>query len=714
MGEESKIVSEYYFNCKIENVLLEDESILTPKLYFERDYTDLSQYILYTVPEEWRDKDKLLDLIKKSSINVDLKNHINEMVRNNNDKGKATTFWTIISRDGKLISDIRDLLPYDSVRIYYDTHGLDASVFTNAKADVHKKASVDNLEYSLDKFWSDGCRLKVLKGDSINYSGVGQIEYRKGNKTVAKFFFAINYALRKKISYSLTLNKNARKDTIKLEFECDNAPVGIEANLLCTNGRLPCLETDARNCKVGKPFTLDFKKAVGKSKYTYEIEIEAESSLDGTMYSVAFDDVDMERYYVLSCNSNNTLPKKQAVAEKKSIAWKSSCPYCHSVLDSHFSYAKGGVSCQGKQQVKIYEKRKQQESKNAIYCQGDLSENDGLHPDYRRILPKDFLLHDNFKVAFTGSMRAGKTTYISRLFNINKNGSLNQGVAVNLNMIKKPLERFNVSINHAVVPLLTTSNKRVKDKETKDKETAYVIEDINWDVGTSYYEQRAIDLRIGAFPTGTQTGLAFTKIPFCVETRRLSGKNKTSSYVSFYDVAGEDAQSSQSTLETIGSKKEVPIGIFLLVNGRTDTGSNDMIIRVLQNAEISTDSPVAVILTKLDILKDEFNGNCHCLRTDYLNYSFDKYDGSYLEKEIDISSEEVRSYLSNEVPLTLDLENKFKNVKYFALSSFNYSDSIIHKKDENENDPGELKFESSGFRLELPLVWMLRQFGIID
>jgi len=182
MGEESKIVSEYYFNCKIENVLLEDESILTPKLYFERDYTDLSQYILYTVPEEWRDKDKLLDLIKKSSINVDLKNHINEMVRNNNDKGKATTFWTIISRDGKLISDIRDLLPYDSVRIYYDTHGLDASVFTNAKADVHKKASVDNLEYSLDKFWSDGCRLKVLKGDSINYSGVGQIEYRKGNK----------------------------------------------------------------------------------------------------------------------------------------------------------------------------------------------------------------------------------------------------------------------------------------------------------------------------------------------------------------------------------------------------------------------------------------------------------------------------------------------------------------------------------------------------
>lgn len=713
MGEESKIVSEYYFNCKIENVLLEDESILTPKLYFERDYTDLSQYILYTVPEEWRDKDKLISLIKKSNINADLKNRAVDTISVNG-KSKKTTFWTVISKDGKSISDICDLLPYDSVIIYYDTHGLDASVFTNAKADVHKKAAADNLKYSLDKFWSDGCRLKVLKGDSINYSGVGQIEYRKGEKTVAKFFFAINYALRKKISYSLTLNKNARKDTIKLEFECDNAPVGIEANLLCTNGRLPCLENDARNCKVGKPFTLDFKKAVGKSKYTYEIEIEAEGSLDGTMYSVAFDDVDMERYYVLSCNSNSTLPKKQAVAEKKPIAWKSSCPYCHSLLDSHFSYVKGGVSCQGKQQVKIYEKRKQQESKNVIYCQGDLSENGGFHSDYRRILPKDFLSHNNFKVAFTGATRAGKTTYISRLFGINKHGTDKEYTAITLDMIKKPLERFDVLIKHAEVP-------RLGPMETNGKGKGLVVDEKNWDDYNSYYGARAVDLKLGMFPTGTQTGLDFSKYPFCLSAERISSKSKSHNYISFYDVAGEDVTESSENIKIVGSNK-IPIGIFLLVNGSAGQDFNKSVVEHLISAVsdegvidgISNRSPVAVILTKLDILREEFDSNCHCLRTDYLNYSIDKYDGSYLEKEIDISSEEVRSYLSQNASETLALENKFETVKYFALSSFNYSDSIIHKKDENENDPGELKFESSGFRLELPLVWMLRQFGIID
>ena len=704
MEQKNRIVSEYYFDYKIEKVFSEDESIQTPKLYFERDYSDLSQYILYTVVEEWRDKDKLERLIKKSNIDPELKQRATADGKGNN----KATFWTVISKDGKPISDICKLLPYDSVKIYYDTHGVDAGVFTNAKDEVHKAVAVDGEDYTLDKFWSEGCRLKVLKGDSINYSGVGQIEYRCGNKIVAKFFFAVNYAIRKKINYQLTFSKGGQKDKIKLEFECDNAPVGIRVSLLSANNRLPCLTVDSRASRVGKPIELCFKKSKVKNKYVFEKEELVEHSLEGTMYSLAFDDVDMEKYYVLSCIANNTMPKKISAEERKPVAWKSSCPYCHSLLDSKLAYVKGGVSCQGKQGAEIYEKKKLQLSKNAIYCQGDLTEKNVLASDFKRLLPKDFLSHDNFKVAFTGSMRAGKTTYISRLFNINKNGT-NKNVALTLNMIKKPLERFNVAINHAVLPLIGTS-----DKEVKAKGRVEVIEDNNWDVRSKYYDDRAIDLRVGAFPTGTQTGLAFTKYPFCVEAKKIAGKGGGSSYVSFYDVAGEDAQSSQGTLETIGCKKDAPIGIFVLINGKKDSDSNDMIIDVLQKADINSDSPVAVILTKFDILKENFDGNCHCLRSDYLNYSFDKYDDSYLEREIDISSQEVRSYLSKEIPMTLGLETKFNNIKYFALSSFNYSDSIIHKKDENENDPGELKFESSGFRLELPLVWMLRQFGIID
>ena len=706
MGQRNRIVSEYYFDYKIEKVFSQDDSIRTPKLYFERDYSDLSQYILYTVAEEWRDKDNLVELIKNSSIDTELKKRVSDTASAGG-KNNKSTFWTIISKDGKSISDIRDLLPYDSVRLYYATHGVDASVFTNAKEEVHKAIAVDGEKYSLDDFWTEGCRLKVLKGDSLNFSGVGQIEYRRGNKIVAKFFFAVNYAVRKKINYNLLLSRGTKKDKIKLDFECDGAPVGIKVSLLSANGRLPCLNVDARAGSVGKPIELVFKK--NKDKYVFECDVEVDSSLDGVRYSLAFDDIDMEKYYLLSCNNNNTIPKIVSEAEKKSVSWKSTCPYCHSLLDAKITYEKGGVSCQGNQATTIYEKRKLQESKTAMYCQGDLNDKGGFIGDYRRLLPKDFLSHDNFKIAFTGSKRAGKTTYISRLFSIDKNGVMNKNVAITLSMIKKPLERFNVAVNHAVVPLVGISDKDVKNKGKVD-----VIEDNNWDVRSSYYEDRAIDLRVGAFPTGTQTGLEFTRLPFCFEAKKISGKGQSSSYVSFYDVAGEDAQTSQKTIEIIGSKDQVPIGIFLLVNGKKDTHSNDMILSVLNKADIHKDSPVAVILTKLDILKESFDGNCHCLRSDYLNYSFEKYDGSYLEKEIDISSEEVRSYLSNEVPATLSLEKKFNNIKYFALSSFNHSDSILHKKDENEDDPGELKFESSGFRLELPIVWMLRQFGIID
>lgn len=705
--EQNKLVSEYYFEYKLEKVF-GDDSVVTPKLYFERDYSDLSQYILYAVIDEWRDKEKLAELIKNSNVDQKIKDKVNE----------KNTYWTIISDDGKSISEVRELLPFDNIRLYFDTHGIDASVFTNAKEEEHKKFVIDGSLFSLDKFWSEGCRIKILNGESNNFSGVGQIEYMKEGKIIAKFFFAVNYAIRKKINYNLTIS--SKRDEITLQFECDNAPVGLKVNLLATQDRLPCLEIDARNAKIGKPIKIEFPKRKTNNKYKFEKKIPIDKSFGSTVYSLAFDDDNMEKYYILSCDSNNTINKKVLQETKKSVTWKSSCPYCHSLIKNDLHYKNGGISCHGKQEkrgekgiVEIYQKRKLQKTKNVMYCKDDLDNDGNFENNYRRILPKDFLAHNNYKVAFTGSMRAGKTTYISRLFNINKNGAEGRPIGITLSMIKKPLERFNISINHAVISKLDISEKPLKKKGNVD-----VVEDINWDtdVGNKYYTERAIDLRLGTFPTGTQTGSEFSRKPFCLEAKRISGKNsqkEPKSYISFYDVAGEDAQKSQENLKTIGSGK-APIGVFVLINGKKDSGSNDMIINVLQEAQINKDSPIAVILTKFDILKKEFDGNCHCLRSDYLNYFYEKYDGSYLEKEIEISSEEIRSYLSREISMTLDLEKKFSNVKYFALSSFNYSDSIIHQKDENENDPGELKFESSGFRLELPLVWMLRQFGIIE
>ena len=53
----NKITSEFYFEYKIEKVFCTDESIVCPKLYFERDYgvADLP-YCMFAVPAEWLEK----------------------------------------------------------------------------------------------------------------------------------------------------------------------------------------------------------------------------------------------------------------------------------------------------------------------------------------------------------------------------------------------------------------------------------------------------------------------------------------------------------------------------------------------------------------------------------------------------------------------------------------------------------------------------------
>ena len=56
---------------------------------------------------------------------------------------------------------------------------------------------------------------------------------------------------------------------------------------------------------------------------------------------------------------------------------------------------------------------------------------------------------------------------------------------------------------------------------------------------------------------------------------------------------------------------------------------------------------------------------------------------------------------------------RYKNVRYFGVSSFNFAESI-HEANENINDPGKVKFECSCKQIELPFVWMMKQFGLMN
>ena len=55
----------------------------------------------------------------------------------------------------------------------------------------------------------------------------------------------------------------------------------------------------------------------------------------------------------------------------------------------------------------------------------------------------------------------------------------------------------------------------------------------------------------------------------------------------------------------------------------------------------------------------------------------------------------------------------FANVKFFNVSSFS-NDALEHTDGTNKtSEKNALKYESSPKRMELPLIWMLNQFGIL-
>ena len=160
--------------------------------------------------------------------------------------------------------------------------------------------------------------------------------------------------------------------------------------------------------------------------------------------------------------------------------------------------------------------------------------------------------------------------------------------------------------------------------------------------------------------------------------------------------------------------KNAPTGIFFLVDGKMNqTGNNSVCKRICEvlGNRIS-EYPIAVILTKFDQLEHEFDPNCHCLRSDVYDMMRTRYEGSLLEKNIELASEEICAYLTQK-RIRPDFPSN-ANVRYFGMSSFADSDAVFHQNQTGGTaEVNYLRYASSAKRMELPLIWMLRQFGCI-
>ncbi len=649
--------AEYYCEYKIERVLGDKNIVKTPKIFFERDYrTPNLPYSMFAVPEEWLNKQKSI---------------LSEIRGNNN---------------SELVRKSLDKLAYDKIKIVYDIKGISCAPLADVESDEYKKAEIIDT-ISFEKFYQTGCRIIIENNHSQDHSGIGVMDMLKGEDVVARFYFAINFTFRKKIAYKLQVVG----DKINLEFQCKDRPVGVPVVLVYNKDRLPCLRNDMGVNKVAE-FMLDFSQ--GSTYKLPPIKLSGLATSKENVFSITINNEKFSKFYILDCLENTSLSTVRQKEFFPKISY--TCPFCHKPIDYSIAkdkrYKKGGIPCRqvdtkGKSTPTILSKHKSK-LKRCIFCAEDLKTDDisTFKNNRERLLPPGYMEHDNFKIAFTGSTRAGKTTYISRFFGLTGDKKVSMPMTMTINSMRE----FGVNIKAALIAQV--------DRITVGE---YQVTDTNWPDTQQEYIDRSICLNPPHYPNRTDSG-DLTSFPFIAEVNNRS-------YISFYDIAGEDAQHSMQVKNI--SNGEL-IGIFCIINIMSESqNNNDDVFQMLKNAKLDKKCPVAIIVTKFDIIENEFDSNCLCLRSDYFNEAVSRYTGTQIEWAIDYSSEEIKSYLKQNGRMP-NLDGTFENVKYFGVSSFNFMDSI-HDGLEDTNNPGNVKFECSSKRMELPFLWMLKQFGLV-
>lgn len=629
---------EYFFDYMLERIS-GDSAVAKPQLFFERDYrTPGLPYSLFAVTEDWL--------------------------------GKQDVFRSLTAGKANALNSLK----FDSLTIGFDKFAKDFEQVDNCPV---------KIECNFNEYFKADCRVNLASDASS--SGTGFISMTKNGNEVAKFYFAVNLRMRKRVGCRL----KRKNDKLICYLSCKNASDKFAVAAIGDSNRLPCLDNDRNDS------TVETKVVDLLSKSKTRVVFDLGDIPKDMKFSLFFADADgcldaetAKKYYLLDIYENNTV---EIVHPKTEFILNYSCPFCHNkmdadlVKDARFKSKSLCFTCDGAKARSIIGS-----SGKDMICAEDYNKKRGA---VVRLLPRDYLGHDSFKIGFMGTKRAGKTTYISRFFNLSYNGKITH---ITMKMTANCLAEFGIGIKNAPIRSLTPVKKG-------DDIWEYTLADTNWTDSVDEYKKRAISLEHEVFPNETVTGNDYFGFPFVAEVN-----DKT--YAAFYDIAGEDSED-KIKLKNIASGT---IGIFCVIDGNINDSVQNVFTKLATEDTLNRQCPVAIIVSKMDTIEDEFDSNCHCLRTDYFDSGKGVYDGSLLEWEIDYSSEEIESYLKSEgVPVSV-LREKFENIKFFGISAFNF-DQSIHSSPNNKNyDKAEkMRFECSAKRLELPFIWMLRQFSVI-
>ncbi len=623
-----------------------------------------------------------------------------------------------------------------------------ANVFEeNNKLFVGRVEVMNYMEY-----WQAERRFDIMGSfnPKFNLNGYGKIRllHKAENNDEVKYidyFFFTNFTFRKRVVYQISLKNeksvespsNDGEEEKKQKPHAENTEIRI--NLLSS-------ETDK------KPEVILNHRERGKDLGQFElsgkeISFKYNGKADINGFYLTFKDKSDEKYLLLEQMASNHKCKVSGDSRRnKATAEELVCPFCHRQIkwndyNGNDRYKSGGVSCQGSYlkvngsyaSIKTADKAVE----GCLYCDKDLNKSKSGFAktragdsEYCRILPQDFLGADSFRLAVIGETRSGKSFMLTRMFPFEQ-------------------KREYVAIDQSPLNLYFRNGgifgERLQNVEVQNENDFVLSKNKTW--RAEVHKDFVWNARTGHCPDATKKTaeqneydiLERNPIVLSFEKKASLFKKTRKNYVFVYDMPGEsfspnNETSQNSDLPLIDNPHR--LGCIFIFNGEKegdDIQENQYktlsrFIDRLVNAEKTFGKviklPLAVVLTKFDKYEKYFDSNSHCLRGDVKDMALFvrkelRYAGSALQNNIDMASAEIESFLKGHFKDNnkniFDLINSnakyFSEVKYFGVSTVGFDEALKHIEGSSRD---VLQFLTAPKRLELPFIWMLSQYGIID
>ena len=610
---------------------------------------------------------------------------------------------------------------YGGVRWLHIAYGLDVPqpiafthdlVNTPGKSEYIRKADIEK-----DGSFFITNTQQNMGGNKI-LSGVGLFAFVEKEDSVPKledtYVYAINFGEKQKIIYNI--EKYERKIRVEINYPLLRSKLDLSVSV--SNKGKP-LEA-AKNSKF---INASIQLEAGKlNKFSTIIPTDTA----GNDYRLHFVDPSDSEYYLLVDESKESTEERVTARGKELFNNKryfnehtntSKCPYCFNPLkvpDETDKTKRKAYGCDGTPlnvppDTPIEQYMIKTNRTRLIYCNREYRKPELIEElkDYGRfIIPADYHMKLSMNVAIIGDSYSGKSVIMSTIIGASVisraegRGYTIQAMSYILNSIINKLDKRKSTVEMLSLDRVDFSSDK----------TVQIVRDSISQKNNEMVENQYLVAVNKPLPESTPD----SDLPL-LSVHPFGFKLGDMGYAYFYDLPGESVMDSKAyNLRTV----EHADCLIVIIDGYDKNSLKNAVVYT-QNAlekalkvrgESLYDIPIAIILSKFDNFINDLDKNCHIVMEDMLKMLDEEtFEGSDIARHINCSSYELEHYLkSQDCARFLNTFNNYKYLRFFAVSALG-NEKCFQRIDNKKF----LLYRERSLRLELPLVWLMYQRGII-